>query len=104
MRVKVSAMSEKKPIVFGASRARGNCPVCGKPSYSATGTHPQCAVARADALTREDRKKAATNLSKVKKKSWSKACPKCKREIPARRGVCDCGHDFAAAPMTTIPV
>lgn len=25
------------------------CPVCGQPSYSSTGIHPQCAVSQADA-------------------------------------------------------
>jgi hypothetical protein len=95
-------MSEKKPIVLRMPRARGNCPVCGKPSYSATGTHPQCAVARADTLSREDRKKSAAAAAKAKRKSWSKTCPKCKREIPARRVVCDCGHDFARAPLAAV--
>lgn len=28
------------------------CPICGKRSYSAGGTHPQCAVRRADAQQR----------------------------------------------------
>ena len=58
--VKDNLMSEKKPIILQFTPARANCPVCGKPSYSATGTHPQCAVARFDALTRDDRKKIAS--------------------------------------------
>jgi endogenous inhibitor of DNA gyrase (YacG/DUF329 family) len=91
-------MSEKKPIVIGPTQVRGTCPVCGKPSYSSTGTHPQCAVARADAISRADRKAAGTEVSKVSRKSWSKPCPKCKRQIPARRIVCDCGHKFASMP------
>ncbi len=96
-------MSEKKPVVLQMSRARGNCPVCGKPSYSATGMHPQCAVARADALSREDRKKTAATIAKPKRRTWSKACPKCKREMPSRRHVCDCGHQFTvAAPAAAI--
>jgi hypothetical protein len=90
-------MSEKKPVIRPLTRSRGNCPVCGKPSYSMTGTHPQCAVARADALTRENRKKSAQAAATVKRKSWSKACPKCKRELPARRIACECGHTFAIA-------
>lgn len=100
--VKVNAMSEKKPIVVRDARVPGDCPVCGKPSYSSTGMHPQCGLAQADAVSREDRKKTATKLIKAKKKSWSKPCPKCKREIPARRVVCDCGHTFASAPMSAI--
>jgi hypothetical protein len=93
------AMSEKKPVILQVSQARGNCPVCGKASYSVTGMHPQCALAQADALTREHRKKAATVASKAKRKSWSKVCPKCRHEIPARRVVCDCGYKFALAPL-----
>ena len=69
--------------------------MCGKQSYSMTGMHPQCAVARADALSREDRKVAAAAVSKAKRKFWSKVCPKCRHEIPARRVVCDCGYKFA---------
>ena len=96
-------MSEKKPLVLQSSQARGNCPVCGKTSYSAIGMHPQCAVARADALTHGDRKKSAQAAVMAKRKSWSKACPKCKREIPARRIACDCGHKFVSEPTGAAP-
>jgi hypothetical protein len=95
-------MSEKKPIVVRPTSARNICPVCGKPSYSATGTHPQCAVARADAISRAARKAAGTEVSKAPRKSWSKPCPKCKRQIPARRIVCDCGHKFAPMPAVAV--
>ncbi len=93
-------MSEKKPIVARPTSARNICPVCGKPSYSSTGTHPQCAVARADSISRAARKAAGTEVTKAPRKSWSKSCPKCKRQIPARRIVCDCGHKFATMPAT----
>ncbi|MBL9125682.1 MAG: hypothetical protein JNG90_18730 [Planctomycetaceae bacterium] len=96
-------MSEKKPVVVRESSARSVCPVCGKPSYSATGTHPQCAMSRADDRSREDLKKIATEVSKTKRKFWSKPCPKCKREIPARRFVCDCGHTFAEVAAAKAP-
>ncbi len=92
-------MSEKKPVILQMSRARGDCPVCGKPSYSVTGMHPQCALARADALSREQRKKTATPPAKAKRKSWIKVCPKCRHEIPARRVVCDCGYKFPPTPL-----
>ncbi len=92
-------MNEKKSAILGSTAARNVCPVCGKPSYSATGTHPQCAVARADAISRAVRKAEGLEVAKAPRKSWSKPCPKCKREIPARRIVCDCGHAFAS----TIP-
>ena len=45
-------MSEKKPVVLRAAAPPGLCPVCGKASYSLNGTHPQCSVARADAISR----------------------------------------------------
>jgi hypothetical protein len=91
-------MSEKKPTVAPSMSARGVCPVCGKASYSLTGTHPQCAVARADSDARAARKAAGTEVTKAPRKSWSKPCPKCKHQVPARRIVCDCGHKFAAMP------
>ena len=94
-------MSERKPIPIHATLARGLCPVCGKASYSLTGTHPQCAVAHADAISREARKAAGVEVKKSPaRKSWSKPCPKCKRQIPARRIVCDCGHQFAGMPTS----
>jgi endogenous inhibitor of DNA gyrase (YacG/DUF329 family) len=91
-----SAMSEKKPIILRPASPRRLCPICGKASYSASGTHPQCSLARADAKTREARKAAGVQAPKPARKSWSKACPKCQRQVPARRMVCDCGHTFQA--------
>lgn len=41
-------MSEKKPVPITATRKPRVCPVCNKPSYSASGIHPQCAIAQAD--------------------------------------------------------
>lgn len=94
-------MSEKTPFVRTANNARKVCPVCGKSSYSATGTHPQCALAYADELTREDRRVANVALSKEKRKSWVKVCPKCKHEVPSRRLQCDCGHSFSTPATAT---
>jgi hypothetical protein len=77
--------------------AKAVCPVCNKPSYSRGGLHPQCAVARADAKLRAVLKSEALAAEKTdRKKPWSKVCPKCRRQIPARRIVCDCGQKFAA--------
>lgn len=42
-------MSSKKPGPLEPVPVRATCPVCGKASYSSTGMHPQCAVARGDA-------------------------------------------------------
>jgi hypothetical protein len=94
-----NALSEKKPIVIRSAGSPGMCPVCGKASYSSTGTHPQCAVARADSIARAARKAEGIEIAKEPRRSWSKPCPKCKRQIPARRIVCDCGHKFSAVPM-----
>jgi hypothetical protein len=96
-----NTMSEKKPVVVRAVAAPGLCPVCGKASYSLNGTHPQCSVARADAISRAARKAAGVEVVEGPRKSWSKPCPKCKRQIPARRIVCDCGHKFAGMPGAT---
>jgi hypothetical protein len=92
-------MSERKPIPVQGHPQRRLCPVCGTASYSQTGTHPQCALAREDALSKVARKAAEVKIEPSDEhKSWSKACPKCKRRIPARRFVCDCGHQFAPTP------
>lgn len=86
----------KKPLPLTELVERNKCPICGKSSYSAGGTHPQCAVARADAAERV----ALKAEHKAEKKppnwnrQWSKVCPKCQRQLPARRVVCDCGHQF----------
>jgi hypothetical protein len=42
-------MSVKKPIPLVVSPTRRLCPICGQPSYSSIGIHPQCAVSQADA-------------------------------------------------------
>ena len=89
-------MSERKPIPTQPASTTRLCPVCGKASYSSTGTHPQCALARADAATKAERKAADVIESSEARKSWSKPCPKCKRQVPARRYTCDCGHLFSA--------
>jgi hypothetical protein len=82
-------MNYSKPKLIGPPRAV--CPVCGTTSYSRGGIHPQCAVARAD------RAAPRPPESAEKKKplaQWKKRCPRCQREVPARRLVCDCGHNF----------
>ncbi len=84
-------MSEKKPALV-ALRVRPNCPVCGKVSYSLSGMHPQCAVARADAGLRARQK--AKKEPPPPRAAFTKRCPKCGRNVPARRMVCDCGRSF----------
>jgi hypothetical protein len=88
-------MSEKKPVIIVSTRPREVCPVCGKVSYSRSGEHPQCAVARADANTRAARKAAGIEPSKSSsRRPWFRLCPKCKVQVPARRAVCNCGYSF----------
>jgi hypothetical protein len=69
------------------------CPVCGKPSYSLGGVHPQCSVSKADKA-----RKVGPRLPKAKsaapKGQWKKTCPKCQRQVAARRYSCECGHTF----------
>jgi hypothetical protein len=50
-------MSEKKPEVLYPRAPRNYCPVCGEVSYSLSGEHPQCAIARADAVVKARQKK-----------------------------------------------
>jgi hypothetical protein len=97
-------MSEKKPVPIPVTRSQRLCPVCGKASYSSTGTHPQCSLARADAISKAARKSAGLDDKKKSpvRKSWSKPCPKCRRELPARRIVCDCGHTFSNPPVSKV--
>jgi hypothetical protein len=67
------------------------CPVCGKPSYSRGGVHPQCAVARADKVRKL---KTPPKPKTAVLGQWKKRCPRCNRELPARRYSCECGHKF----------
>jgi hypothetical protein len=53
------AVTHKKPEPISADPKRKKCPVCGKPSYSASGIHPQCCSTRSDAVLRAARKAAA---------------------------------------------
>jgi len=84
-------MSHSKPKLVGPARAV--CPVCRTTAYSAGGIHPQCAAVQADRLAPRMKPEAPKPKALAK---WTKRCPKCKRELPARRVVCDCGHSFQA--------
>ena len=54
-------MNMRKPGPLNVVPARACCPVCGKPSYSLNGLHPQCAVAQADAAHRATLKENLAN-------------------------------------------
>jgi hypothetical protein len=59
-------MSEKKPAVVYFPAVQRLCPVCGKVSYSRSGEHPQCSVARTDAAFKaRQKKRAAKTVSKI---------------------------------------
>jgi hypothetical protein len=50
--VRMASIRKPKPEQIYFPRIQKLCPVCGKPSYSLSGEHPQCAIARSDAVTR----------------------------------------------------
>lgn len=94
-------MHAKRPIPLYASKPRPLCPVCGQPTYSRAGIHPQCAQERADKERMEEvkaKKNAETQPAKVvspeEVKSWHKRCPKCRAEVHVRSSSCDCGYHF----------
>lgn len=49
-------MTKTKPL--NPEPPRNICPVCGEPSYSREGIHPQCSAAQADANRVREAKKA----------------------------------------------
>jgi hypothetical protein len=94
-------MSIKKPVPLVSGANQKLCPVCGKRSYSAAGTHPQCAQRRADEQRKEkmvaEKKKEAAEPPKKspqQQRSWKKKCPNCDAEVHVRKKSCDCGHNF----------
>ena len=46
-------MSVRKSVPVTTGASHNLCPVCGKRSYSAAGTHPQCAQRQAEAVRKE---------------------------------------------------
>jgi hypothetical protein len=89
-------MSAKKPRPHRELGPGRVCPVCGKASYSVTGIHPQCAMAR-EAAAQHALTKSATAVAVDKppaSRSWWKQCPRCRRKLAPRRAVCDCGYSL----------
>jgi hypothetical protein len=92
-------MSSEKSVILEPQRPKTLCPVCGTPTYSAGGIHPQCAMLQADAarVSRLRTAKAAESKEKKPDKQrqvWKKRCPKCGTQVHARRENCACGHSF----------
>jgi predicted RNA-binding Zn-ribbon protein involved in translation (DUF1610 family) len=91
-------MSKEEPILIVSQRPKILCPVCGTPTYSAGGIHPQCAVNQADDSRMARLKLQRAEAPKEKKPTrnvWKKRCPKCGNEAHVRLGVCKCGHSFS---------
>ena len=92
------AMAEPNPTSNSMTKGKKVCPVCGQPSYSREGIHPQCAIEQSDAPRQEElarlKKKAATEKKQPRQRSWNKKCPKCGTELHVRRKSCECGHAF----------
>lgn len=91
-------MSISKPIPEAPQVKRNLCPICGKPSYSRDGIHPQCSLDRADAVRfdkiREQRKLDAKVEKPKTKRHLSKTCPDCGANMHVRVNACSCGHEF----------
>ena len=98
-------MNSKKANLAVARRGEKICPVCGSPSYSLGGIHPQCAMQQADAprqkRLKEQKQAGVKRKSKAKgrwRSAWNKKrCPKCGVEAHVRKRLCACGHDFLGA-------
>lgn len=89
-------MSSEKSVLV-VPPIRNLCPVCGKPSYSLGGIHPQCAIEQADKpriLELREKKAAEPKPIAPVAHAWKKRCPKCGVESPVARKTCTCGHQF----------
>ena len=87
-----------KPEPIIAPAIREACPICGKPSYSRDGIHPQCAVSRSDAKRTEQikaKRKLEPKAVKPPRHALSKKCPMCGAIVHIRIKSCQCGNEFA---------
>jgi hypothetical protein len=91
-------MSINKPSPLVPEPIRQVCPVCRKFSYSASGIHPQCAMAKADQARSEKIKllKAAAEslMPDQPPRRHERVCPKCKATQHIRKRTCVCGYAF----------
>src|SRR6185436_10930365 len=93
-----SKMSIIKPVVVIPGPEKILCPICGKPTYSRGGIHPQCAMEQADEprITRlRNARRADANTEKPRPMLHKKRCPECDSYSDARREVCGCGFHFS---------
>ena len=85
-------MSRKKPEPLYSQPPRKICPICGEPSYSRGGMHPQCAAADADAKLMKAMK--ASNQGKLSRNhAGVKSVQIAARRFP-RLKTCDCGQEL----------
>ena len=90
-------MSILKPEPIIAPAVREVCPICGKPSYSRDGIHPQCSVDRADAkrtAALKAKRKAEPKAEKAPRHALSKKCQLCGAIVHIRVKMCRCGNEF----------
>lgn len=90
-----------QPIVLDATRARPLCPVCGHPSYSREGIHPQCAQEQSDGKRMKKIRAVALRAAARPKpvhslvlRPWHRRCPKCNTQLHISKKTCGCGHEF----------
>jgi endogenous inhibitor of DNA gyrase (YacG/DUF329 family) len=98
-------MCAKQTTAVLRARAAGPkvCPICGKPSYSSGGVHPQCSQQQADekigerlkAAKKADAESGATKPKPAAGKIWQKSCPECHVKVHVRQARCACGFVFA---------
>ncbi len=100
-------MGISKPGGLNIEPNRKLCPICGKASYSSSGTHPQCEVAKSDTAFRAALKaRIAAGEVPAVRHPWTTRCPRCGLSQPSRRFACDCGYSFVpqSAPASTLPM
>lgn len=89
------AVDSSKPAPLEVTPPRAVCPVCGKPSYSRGGIHPQCTMTREFAQLRAAEKAANPSPTESPPSAWGKVCVRCGRKLRTRRMTCDCGYVLA---------
>jgi len=99
----------RKPLPLYRITRREPCPVCGHPSYSASGIHPQCVEVRSQinrvkrAYTLTGGQAAKTPTAGKSRSPWYRPCPRCARLLHVRRLCCDCGQSLARPPAASEP-
>jgi hypothetical protein len=93
----INIMSSETSVRIVPTPPKHLCPVCGTPSYSLGGVHPQCAIQQADEprmIRLRAAKSAAPKTKKPAQQAWQRRCPACGLESHVARKVCKCGHKF----------